>query len=175
MGDSITTGEELSGPSYTELLTRWIGVEVYNEGVGGHRAGNGAALVDDLVRLYSPGYVLIMYGVIDQWHSDRSQELIDGLDFIVTFLREHDAVPVVATIPPSFKDDPYLVELHEIANRRIRSFARAMDVYLVDVGAAMEGRPDLFLDDGLHPNNEGTALMADLFYDALVDIGAVQP
>jgi len=173
MGDSITAGSEITGPSYPELLSERIGVEVHNEGVGGATSTRGAAAVDGVIAAYQPDYVLIMYGVNDMWRTDRSEIVIENLDYMVTRLQANGAVPIVATVPPNFKDDPYLVKLHEILNRRIRSYAQSAGLVLVDVGAAMEERRDLFLSDGFHPNDAGTALIADLFYDALVNLGVL--
>ena len=171
MGDSITAGTEIQGPSYPALLSRWIGIDVYNEGVGGDSSSRGAALVDDAVRFYHPDYVLLMYGTIDVWGTDRYDQVIGNYDTMVTVLRESGATPVIATIPPRYSDDPYLAELHTVLNQRIRRFTRDAGVYLVDVEAAFADRPELMLPDGIHPNDAGTAVIADQFYDALIDLG----
>jgi lysophospholipase L1-like esterase len=175
MGDSITEGSEIRGPSYPEILGERIGFAVYNEGVGGYSSVRVAGLLDDAFRYYHPNYVLIMCGTIDVWWTERYEDVIGSLDYMVQYTRENGATPVVATIAPRYSDDRYLEDLHTELNRRIRRFASDVGVYLVDVESAFRGRPDLIQDDGVHPTDAGTAVIADLFFDALVALGVVTP
>jgi acyl-CoA thioesterase I len=175
MGDSITAGSEIRGPSYPAILSERLGYEVHNEGVGGFSSKRGAGLVDDVIAYYQPDYVFIMYGTIDVWATELYDEVIGNLDFMVDELRRNGATPVVGTIPPRYSADPFLEELHTVLNRYIRRFAREASVHLVDVEAAFRGRPELMQRDGVHPNDAGTAVIADLCYDALVALGVVVP
>lgn len=167
VGDSITEGNEhpVIVP-YPERLGAMLGKPVVNEAVGGAHSGAGAADIGDLLESYTPGYLLILFGVNDIHPGYDPAETIANLAAIIHAAKANKTIPVIATLTPVFGRsdiEPYLPDL----NDRIRELAAMEDITLVDLDQMFGWLPQYILPDGVHPNELGTALMALSFYEAL--------
>ncbi len=170
-GDSITEGCPY-GPSggYPIRLQRLLGggAVVVNAGVGGEITPQGVKRYESVLHNNKPGFVLILEGSNDATHFPKDVDTtINNLRFMVEKAKENATIPIIGTIPPMFGMHKWWELDVETRNARIRELAQEEDIVLADIFEAMKGREDLFIWDGLHPNEEGYQLMAQVWYNAV--------
>lgn len=196
-GDSITFGEDgntfgldrftrlpfvLEGRQYPFVLQQRLAeryttqaIVVDNEGLRAEWAGGTLTLSRFSNLMASRRYesVLIMEGTNDL--SDRDARRIvpaaQNLTAMIRDARSRSVRPYIATIPPIDRTRPrgsrYGWDLVDALNDEIRRLAAREGVTLVDVHQAFAGNLSLLSEDGLHPNAEGFARIADTFFQAL--------
>ncbi len=165
MGDSLTTGSALRGPSYPSLVEQMSGKTVINQGVNGALSSDGVNRITDVLQHYKPGYVFILYGVNDVIHISSDNWTIENLRFMIQAARYNLTIPIVGTISPRYRWDG--TSRHTSLNERIRQLCKEEKVRLADVEAEFGDAQDLMLPDGLHPNDSGNLIIATVFYEAL--------
>ena len=167
LGDSITWGVGAS-TSYPIILEDMLGKTVINEGEPGERTGSGAARAPGVLARYQPGFLLILYGANDIIHGSDRAVVIERLRDIIDAARTNQTIPVLATITPHlfWREPVYGASVTDL-NTRIRALASEEGVKLVDLERAFKGHPEYMLDDGLHPNDDGLAIIAARFHDVL--------
>ncbi|MCD6419586.1 MAG: hypothetical protein J7L41_02570 [Synergistetes bacterium] len=170
-GDSITEGCPY-GPSggYPVRLQALLGdgAVVVNAGVGGEKTPEGVRRYESVLHNNKPGFVLILEGSNDATHFPKDvDETINNLKFMVEKAKENATIPIIGTIPPMFGMHKWWELDVETRDARIRELAQEEDIVLADIFEAMKGREDLFIWDGLHPNEDGYQLMAQVWYDAI--------
>ncbi len=196
-GDSITWGEDgrvstsTSGPQgrwhptfqvplsqtypgvlQTDLQSRYTtqNPTVANSGVPGERASTSAALTHFSQAMTTrPDVLLIMEGSNDV--SDRNAAVtaaaIANLHTMLLAAKRQGVRPYLATIPPMLSTRTAWTLVPDF-NARIRSLAESDGVSLVDVYAELNTAPDQYIGfDGLHPNTNGYAKMAETFFIAI--------
>jgi len=176
-GDSITWGGYVSDPyqPYPTKLEVQLGdnvapSEVINSGVGGERTYQGRNRVLQVMDAYQPRFVLIMEGTNDitHWKDYTYVRVIDNLDVMVQRVKGYGGKPVLATLPPR-KDDRQ--DETEDVNDGIRGIANHQRVPLADVWWAIKNYGDWRSQylDYVHPAGELMGVMANTFYQAMVD------
>ena len=182
----------LTGRTYPDVLTqqlraRYVGQSptVANGGCRGEAAGvtSGLGICADtgtsaLVRFSSVlssglfGAVLIMEGSNDL--ADRDSRAIDpavsALRTMVQTAKSRNIRPFLATIPPMVPGGSRALawSLVPAMNSGIRSVAASENITLVDVEAAFGTAYQQYIGfDGLHPNADGYAKIAETFFNTL--------
>lgn len=169
MGDSITSGSSNPGGTpYPARLAAATGRNVINRGNGGSSSSYGAGTVNNNLVQYKPGYLLILYGYIDVANGANEDVIIANLRVMVDAARANQTIPVLATLTPVFDSHEMYANGVRSVNERIRQLAGSENIPLADVGAALEGQRQLFLEDGLHPNDEGEQAIASVFFGVLM-------
>ena len=179
MGDSITEGADfVTGHTWPSLVGNACALDVTNFGIGGDTTqGMLSRFYPDVIQL-KPDYVFIMGGTNDLWW-DWEVKTILGNIFSMSFqARYHDITPVIGLPIPvdveSAQDEgagPFqgyekLVEtLVELVDK-LTIYAADSEIPVVDAHRPFldddqKAKNSLFLDDGLHPNQEGHLLIAD--------------
>jgi len=178
VGDSITYGLGIGNrrkDCYPAQLARMLGTryEVRNFGVSGATMlRNGLHPYWDTARFseasaYNPNMVVIMLGTNDTapynwWGEDEFArdcgEMIDHFIGLPAKPRVWNCLP-----PPVFDDSG---GTKNGAIPVIERVAREKGIAVIDLSTPLSGRPDLF-PDGLHPNAEGSMIMAQEVYRAL--------
>ncbi len=193
-GDSITQGElgdvglrpRIPGLLTSPLLTRNNypnnlqsmlrglnpGWRVVNRGRGGELTRDGLGRLPGVLNADKPGFVLIMEGSNDATRELSAGTIVGNLDAMVGLAQNNHSVPVLATIPPNFRDDPGAQRIIAEANTMIRSLAAARGVVLAEIfdgmnDRALFGSPDRGIRDPLHPNERGYVVMAGIWFDAM--------
>lgn len=167
-GDSITYGSGVSGnDSYPTKLAIMMQRTVINEGYPGAESYVGAALVNDILNAYKPGFLLILFGVNDLIMGYGEDEAIGNLQYICQAAINNKTIPVLATLTPVAGEHVIWASGVIRLNVLIRALAANMNVALVDLDAAFNWDTKYLLDDGLHPNVLGYNLMAVTFYDVV--------
>ena len=161
LGDSITSGH--GATPYPSLLTGMIGRTVVNSGVPGERAAGGAARVASVLARHKPGYLLIMLGSNDAIHASTPGPVATQLRSIVEQAKANHTVPIISTIPSMISLYSIFQGAVEPINAEIRAIGSEPGVYFVDSDARMGQNPDLYFDNGLHPNDAGHVVIAEAF------------
>ena len=171
LGDSYTvgTGATTERDRWTSTLARTMEWDEHNYGVGGTNYGTagqfdgGNPYTDRVPTIVAaaPDMVIVSGG-----RNEMSAEQEPGIAATFQELRAGLPDADIVAVSPFWDDDaPYpdrLTELGEV----IRAEVEAVGGRYLEVGNPLEGRPDL-ISDGVHPNDEGYALLAETVQDAL--------
>lgn len=170
LGDSISAGYRLAPedawPSRLAERTGWV---VVNGGVSGDTTGEARARLTGLLEAHRPELVIVELGGNDMLRRVPLTEARANLAGIVTEIRDAGARPVLMAIPqPSvtgavfqtLSDAPIYEELA----------AQLQVPLLPDVVSEVLSDPALKLDH-LHPNAEGSRVLADKAVEALQELG----
>lgn len=179
LGDSLTAGfglNELNAPpAQIEQRLRAAGVEasVINAGVSGDTTGGGLARFDWSVTSAKPDLLVVALGANDYLGGVAPERAKENLAAIIKRAKgEGIDVALVGIAPRSTAAaDPRGTEYSAI----YPDLAAAFDIPLQP--AMLKGvrdNPDLLQGDGLHPNVEGAAIIADNLAAFLAPIVAAQ-
>lgn len=145
--------------------------QVINEGLGGEHTNDGAARIGTVLRSDKPGYILIMEGTNDAHQCGDSVALVNNLRRMVQSAKGNKTIPIIGTIPPSFRNNPCADDIIAEANAAIPGIAASESIVMADIFNGMNQR-DLFGiapdRDPLHPNEQGYAVMANIWYNAML-------
>lgn len=168
LGDSITAGFSCDDEtrSYPQRVADITGLTVINAGVSAEKASSAAGRVGGVLNRYKPGFLLILTGHNDAIF-DRSADAVEGdIRSIIASARSRKVVPIVATLVPIGAPRRFATGPAEEYSRRIRALAKELDVPLADVEKEFGGDHSLQCD-GLHPNDQGSRIIASAFADKL--------
>ena len=166
-GDSITYGSGLTGPSYPDRLAGMLGKSVINLGMPGARSGQGVGALQGALSGYKPGYVLILFGANDIIMGDDPAGVAANVRSMAQIAKANNTVPIIATMNPMLKIYAFLNGGVRLANSMIRQVAADEGVALVDLEAEFGNNENLYIYDGVHPNDDGAQVMAMAFYERL--------
>ena len=115
--------------------------------------------------------VLLMEGANDINRLASPSGGIIGLRVMIETAKSNNVRPFLATIPPEIPSTVYTLDPAAVRsfNNSVRSLAAFENVTLVDVEAAFGSTPGNYIScDGLHPNAEGYRIIANAFFNVLV-------
>ncbi|NCA81901.1 MAG: hypothetical protein EOM72_04065 [Opitutae bacterium] len=164
-GDSLTNGSECECPPYPRRLETLIDKVVRNTGVSGGKASDNIGRTQEAIDKYHPAFMLILYGVNDIILSSEISTIVDALDQMVVICEKNNVVPVLATYPEPIEGRALFAPRTLLLNEGIREIAKMHGIKCVDLEREFDADPDLYEPDGLHPNDEGTQIMALAFAD----------
>lgn len=173
-------------------------LSVYNAGVRSNTTQNARDRFARDVLAHKPSVVVIQFGIndaaVDVWKQPPATEprvplteYEQNLRWMITRLREQQVKPVLMTTNPTrwtsklrdlYGRPPYRPEdadgfdapVLASYNEAVRKLAAELTVPLVDVhGAFTAKNADNLLLDGMHPNDAGHQLIADLLVPILRD------
>ena len=166
-GDSITQGSECPCTPYPARASAATGLTFVNCGVGGSRAADNVGRTKQAIDKYHPGFMIILYGVNDIITSRSIGSIVDALGSMVDICRENHVVPVLMSYPLPITGHEVFRPRTRTLNEKIKSLASSKGVKFVNLESEFNCSPEFYMEDGLHPNDAGTALMAlavaDLF------------
>jgi lysophospholipase L1-like esterase len=195
VGDSITYGVDVTSPSLTYpadlQAALGSGYNVQNFGYPGlalmnlpqgnpssHPAYITSAQYTSMVA-FNPNIIIVMLGTNDAsfpvdangWAADYLSIFISQYESFITTLRSQPAQPIVyiATIPEVYGTNQYGIDptvANTIITPAIHTIAAATGAPLIDVHTAMISE-SADSSDNVHPNDAGTAVIADTVYTAL--------
>ena len=143
---------------------------VNNRGVGGEFVQDGAARIGLVLAADKPGFILIMEGTNNASHCDDAALIVNNLKKMVDAAKANKTIPILGTIPPNFRSPTCAQDVIDEANGMIRGLAAAEGIVLAEIFDGMNNRalfglaPDR---DPLHPNEQGYAVMANIWFNAL--------
>jgi lysophospholipase L1-like esterase len=136
---------------------------VINRG-GGEETNEGAGRPPGVLAEDRPNIVLIMEGTNDARKCWSAYEVVQNRRAMVRAARAANAVPLLATVPPSFSSRGCTHQVIAYINGQIR--ANREGAILVEMCDVMNN-PALFGRDHLHPNERGYAVMAEIWLQAI--------
>jgi lysophospholipase L1-like esterase len=184
-GDSITQGVLelkrrgfglITGNNYPNLLQASLrGLDpawtVVNRGVGGEETAQGARRLPSVLAIDKSGFVLIMEGANDASDCLDANFAVNNLRQMVHIAKASNAIPIIGTITPNFRNDPCAQDVANQISVLVRGLAAAENIQLAEIYNGMNDRslfgvsPDR---DPLHPNEAGYRVMANIWQQALL-------
>ena len=159
-GDSLTYGTGASSDmDYPSQLSRLIGRPVINAGVPGNTTADGLERLEDDVLSRSPRLVLITLGGNDLKNGVGKSEAFTNLESIVRQIHDTGALAVIGGIDIPLYGKGFDEAYEELAEK-------TGAVLIENVYAGILGRRSL-MSDPIHPNNDGYAIMAERFKEAI--------
>lgn len=168
MGDSITNGGcHSAGAPYPARLAGLAGKTVINEGDCGETAAEGARRVAGELETHKPETLVLLYGANDMIQSRGSDSAINGLRAMIQAGKARKTRVIVATLLPMYDDHEVFNGSVQALNPLIISLAKSEKVSIVNLSKEFGTRRELIQEDGLHPTDAGTQIIAAAFADKL--------
>lgn len=143
---------------------------VYNYGVAGEWSNTGAARIPGIISSLDPEYVLFQEGTNDLGFIMDPNTVQLRIQIGINNILDEDKIPVIGTLLPDTRGNNNNLKRIPETNDRIRDMLVDMDVQLAELysAASFNGWNSLMVD-GIHPNQSGYQLMADVWYAALLE------
>jgi acyl-CoA thioesterase-1 len=158
-GDSLTAGFGLDpGQAYPEILQRDVPrYRVVNMGVSGDTSQDGLERLQ-IVILEKPAIVIVEFGANDGLRGHPISSTEANLRQMIEGLQKAGAKVVLAgiTLPPNYGPD-YIRKFEGVYKALAAEFKVPLIPFLLE---GVAGHPNLMQKDGLHPNAEGTRIVA---------------
>lgn len=166
-GDSLTAGYQLppneAFPARLEALAKEQGLDVAiaNAGVSGDTTADGLSRLDWSIPDGTDGVILAL-GANDALRGLSPEESRKNLDAMLARLKERKIPVVLAGMlaPPNMGKD-YETAFNPIYGDLSKTYSAPLYPFILD-GVVLDEK--LKLDDGMHPNGEGTKVMAQKFF-----------
>lgn len=169
MGDSLTEGYGIDvSKRWTDILASDLGIKVINSGISGDTTTGMLARFGSMVIDQFPTHCIIMGGTNDVSHGLQTELILSNIRVMTRRARHHGIQSIIGLPTPILMDEELLgamyapilefADLMEAFTARLRQFAEEDGQLLIDFGQGMTKAH--FLPDGVHPNEEGHALMA---------------
>jgi len=187
-GDSLTEGSDLEN-NYTwpQLVENQIQVTVLNRGIGGDTSGGLLSRFYPEVVQHQPEMVMILGGTNDLWWDLDINMILANIFAMTCQAQHHNIVPLVGLPIPMVVEkagkqdfaapeggyDRCVEKLAALAKALARSAKQndtaCLDFYHPFCDKSGNAKAKYFLDDGLHPNEAGHRLMAEITVEMLKD------
>lgn len=180
LGGSITQGSLASVPSscYAYLVYEWwkktfpdADITYINAGIGGTSSLFGAVRVEEDVLRYSPDFIILDFTVNDE-DTDFFMETYESL---ILRILSHPSPPGVMALCNAYYDDGRSAWNHhkKILNHYSIPYVSVKETIYQDI---LDGKINLkqITSDGLHPNDEGHRIIAELIIQVLEKIRTME-
>lgn len=173
LGDSLTAGLGLlADEAYPSLIQQkfmqegYSNVEVANAGISGDTTAGGLQRVESLLEPDVKILVLAL-GANDALRGLPVDQTRENLAKIIEAARENGSTVLLAGMEaPTNLGEDYQQAFHAIFVQLARDYRQHV-VHLPFLLEGVAGRVELNQADGIHPNKQGAAAMADLIYPKL--------
>jgi acyl-CoA hydrolase len=162
-GDSITLGVGTTDP-YPSKLARLTGATVINAGVRSQTSSAGLRRLSSEISRAKPTHVCILFGTNDVRVDGDLASAAGNISSMVGIVNSAGAKALVGTIPPLLERGGSLKSGVDDLNGRIRRISGAR---IVDIAADFGSGAGTINGDGIHPNNNGAAIIAVNFSEGL--------
>ncbi|GEO85703.1 arylesterase [Ciceribacter naphthalenivorans] len=163
-GDSLMAGyqlpaeQSLTAQLENALVAKTVEVRIANAGVSGDTSAGGVARVDWSVPEGTDGVILEL-GANDALRGIPPEETAKNLEAIVGRLKERGiAVLLVGMLAPPNMGADYGERFNRIYPQLAAKYGLALYPFILD---GVVNRSELQLEDGMHPNEKGIALMVE--------------
>jgi lysophospholipase L1-like esterase len=167
-GDVIVFTGSSSIRMWTDIQDHFPNHNILNRGFGGSHFSDLIYYRQDLIVKYQPRQVLIYEGDNDLAEGKKVGRVLRDAKKLYKLLREESPETIISFLAAK----PSLSRLHlredyERYNQKLEQFCRKEGIDFVDVWTYMLGtaelvREDLFIEDGLHMNDRGYQIWADV-------------
>lgn len=169
LGDSITAGYvcDSETEAFPSRIAGMTGLNVINAGKSAEQSSSAAGRAGGLMDKYKPGFILIFTGHNDAIFDRSESSVIGNIRAIIQAAQNRKVVPIVATLVPIGSPRTFATRPARNYSEGIRNLAKEMGVPLVDIEKEFGGNAESLQCDGLHPNDEGSVIIAAAFADKL--------
>ena len=168
---ALTTSNNYPALLQGQLRSLEPGWVVVNRGRGGEESGEGSRRIGTVLAIDKPGFVLIMEGTNDATDCLDANVVANNLRGMVQIAKANQSIPIIGTVPPDFRNDPCAQDVVNQVNFHVRSIASSEGIVLAPVFEGMNDRSLFGLSpsrDPLHPNERGYAVLADIWFQAML-------
>ena len=173
LGDSITQGIGTKPNTYlhwSALLSEKIGYDYsyWNLGIGYARANDAASDGAWLYKAKQGDIIFVEFGVNDILQGRSFEQIGADLFHVVTILKHEEKKVILQTLPPFDYDDSAAQQWARV-NQYIKKELKGRVDFLFDnvLYLGQKERPH-FTRYSDHPNEEGSRILADAFYEQLI-------
>lgn len=164
LGDSLSAAYGLQeSQGWPALLAEKTELTLINASISGETTGGGLARLPALLAQHQPDWVLIELGGNDGLRGFNPDLITNQLREIILLVKQHNAVPLLMQIriPPNY-GPRYVQRFTDIypklaAEQQITLWPFFMDEIAI--------RPELMMQDGIHPNADAQPLIRDFMYE----------
>jgi lysophospholipase L1-like esterase len=166
LGDSLTEGYGIeAGHTWVNLVKRDLKIEVINAGISGDTTSGMLARCERLLLEHQPTYIIILGGTNDLWFGLKDEFIISNIQAISRHAKYYGTEALIGLPTLSYNLNE-LNFIHENYSECIRHFRTTLIHYceLEDkpyIDFAINMASQHFLDDGLHPNEDGQIIMKE--------------
>lgn len=155
IGDSITQGygPYMTGATYVNCLTRMLGYETLNQGVGGYWYDEKSVMPLDG---FDPDKIIVAMGTNQHNSADKEERICE---FYAALTDVYPKKPVLAVTPLWRCDDGCNMQNLKATARLIERECARYGIAVAD-GFALVPNDGRFFKDGLHPNATGSFIQA---------------
>jgi lysophospholipase L1-like esterase len=159
----IAVGDSITADGYPSILSSITGKTVIDMGVGGASSMEGISPAIEGLSLYSPGYMLILFGANDIIGGDDFAGTVEALRSMIQAAQANNTVPVIGTLTPMIGLEIGHTGQVATLNSLIRQLAKQEGAAVADIASAFGDGEAYISADGLHPNSAGDVLIAETF------------
>ncbi|MBI5816868.1 MAG: arylesterase [Candidatus Yonathbacteria bacterium] len=161
-GDSLVEGVgSTQGNDFVSLLSARINTPIINLGHPGDTTAEAFARID-IVLSKNPKVVMVLLGGNDFLKRVPKHEMLSNLEQIITAIQSKGAVAILLGVRGGLITDSYESDLKSLAQKM-------GSAYVPNVLKGLIGDPK-YMDDSVHPNNAGYAIIADHVYPVLFKV-----
>ena len=164
LGDSLTETYGIDQKvGWVNLLNNKKNASAINAGICGDTTSGMLARCERLLLQYKPSHLIVLGGTNDLWFGIKDEYIISNIQAITSHAKYHE-VEVIIGLPTLSNNLNELNFIQENYSECIRHFRLTLIRY-----CQLEDKPYIdfnlnmtfnhFLDDGLHPNEEGQNVM----------------
>lgn len=158
-GDSLVEGVgSTEGNNFVSLLSQRINTPIVNLGHSGDTTADALARINDVL-VKKPKVVMVLLGGNDFLKRIPKHEMLSNLEQIITAIQNKGAVVILLGVRGGLITDSYESDLKSLAQK-------TGSAYVSNVLKGLIGNPK-YMDDSVHPNNAGYAIIADRIYPIL--------
>lgn len=163
-GDSLSAGYGLAEKDgfaaalQRELVSAGVPARVLNAAVSGDTSGDGLLRVDWMLQETDPDIVIVEFGANDMFRGLPVSEVKKNLSTILSRISEYGARALLTGMrAPTNYDPSYRNSFDNVFELLSEQHEVPLYPFFLE-GVAL--RPELNLDDGIHPNAEGVRIIA---------------
>lgn len=165
IGDSLTEGYMIpAGTAWPDLLNKENHLEIINSGICGDTTGGMLARFQEHVIRHQPDFVIIMGGTNDIWFNAPDSQIIGNIVAMTRHARQQNiqsiiGIPTPYYLPEVEEGEHFFMDLKGM-HQRLKEFENTLRKFILEDGQpsidfTQNLKRELFLEDGLHPNEEG--------------------
>lgn len=171
IGDSLTAGYGVqTNQRWSHLLSRDLNSNIINSGISGDTTAGMLARFYEMAIKHKPTHIIITGGTNDLFLDLSNNIILSNILAMTRYASHHDIMPIIG-IPTPFYNQGSTTDEHLFIDdfsvrKRIFSFQEILKQYALNdnhpiIDFTIDMTPDVFLKDGLHPNEKGHRIMAE--------------
>lgn len=161
-GDSLIVGAGATeGNDFVSLLSKKIGLNIVNLGVSGNTTEDGLSRINEIDQ-YNPKIVLLLLGGNDAIRKIPIETTFRNLEIMISKIQSKGAIVLLLGVKGGLLGDKFKPEFERISKKYYTAYVpNVLDDLFGD---------RRFMEDTVHPNNEGNRIIAEKVYPVLLPL-----